>query len=105
MKKGKIFIQIASYRDPQLITTIESEIQMANSPQNLVFSIARQFHENDEFDNLDKHHLLSVLTLHLTEFVQHLLITYLLLIYKMVMYRHYLQEQFINVVLKVEDYI
>lgn len=52
---GKIFIQIASYRDPQLIPTIQSAIKMANSPQNLVFSIARQYHEDDKFDNLDEY--------------------------------------------------
>jgi len=28
---------------------------MANSPQNLVFSIARQYHEDDKFDNLDEY--------------------------------------------------
>ena len=51
----KIFIQIASYRDPQLIPTIESALENAKRPKNLVFGIARQFHEEDGFDNLDKH--------------------------------------------------
>ena len=51
---SKIFIQIASYRDPQLIPTIKSAIKFANSPHNLVFSIARQYHEDDKFDNLDE---------------------------------------------------
>ena len=51
----KIFIQIASYRDPQLIPTIESALENAKKPKNLVFGIARQFHPEDGFDNLDKY--------------------------------------------------
>ena len=51
----KIFIQIASYRDPQLIPTIESALENAKRPKNLVFGIARQFHPEDGFDNLDKY--------------------------------------------------
>jgi glycosyltransferase involved in cell wall biosynthesis len=48
----KIFIQIASYRDPQLIPTIESAIAKAKRPKNLVFGISRQFHPDDKFDDL-----------------------------------------------------
>jgi len=51
----KIFIQIASYRDPQLIPTIESALENAKRPKNLVFGIARQFHPEDGFDNLDNY--------------------------------------------------
>ena len=47
----KIFIQVASYRDPQLIPTINSALENASNPENLVFGIARQFSEDDEFDN------------------------------------------------------
>ena len=36
MKKGKIFIQIASYRDPQLVPTIKDCIEKAKNPKNLV---------------------------------------------------------------------
>ena len=49
---SKIFIQIASYRDPQLIPTIEDAMLKAKNPKNLVFSIARQFHPDDKFDDL-----------------------------------------------------
>ena len=52
---SKIFIQIASYRDPQLIPTIESALQNADKPKNLVFGICRQYHPDDGFDNLDKY--------------------------------------------------
>jgi hypothetical protein len=50
----KIFVQIASYRDPQLIPTLKDMITNAKKPKNLVFSIARQFSEDDKFDNLDE---------------------------------------------------
>ena len=50
----KIFVQIASYRDPQLIPTIKDMLANAKKPKNLVFSIARQFAEEDGFDNLDE---------------------------------------------------
>jgi hypothetical protein len=52
---SKIFIQVASYRDPQLIPTIISAIENAKNPQNLVFGICRQYHPSDGFDNLDEY--------------------------------------------------
>ena len=36
MGNNKIFIQIASYRDPQLVPTIEDMIAKAKNPENLV---------------------------------------------------------------------
>ena len=51
----KIFIQAASYRDPQLIPTIESALENAKHPENLVFGIARQYHPDDKFDDLSKY--------------------------------------------------
>ena len=51
----KIFIQIASYRDPQLIPTIKSALENAKKPDNLVFGIARQFHPDDKFDDLSEY--------------------------------------------------
>jgi glycosyltransferase involved in cell wall biosynthesis len=54
MKKGKIFIQIASYRDPQLVPTIKDCIEKAKNPKNLVFSIAWQHSTEDAWDNLDE---------------------------------------------------
>ena len=49
----KIFIQIASYRDPELPITIKNCIEQAKHPENLVFSICRQFDPNDGHDNID----------------------------------------------------
>ena len=64
MKKGKIFVQIASYRDPELIPTIEDMIKKAKKPKNLVFGICWQYDSSepiDMFDNnpqfrVSKHH-------------------------------------------------
>jgi uncharacterized protein (UPF0297 family) len=52
MKKNKIFIQIASYRDPELLPTIKDCIEKAKYPKNLVFSIAWQHSPDDIWDNL-----------------------------------------------------
>jgi len=51
----KIFIQIAAYRDPELIPTIKSCIENAKHPENLVFGICRQFHPDDKFDDLTEY--------------------------------------------------
>lgn len=53
MKKGKIFIQIASYRDPELLPTLKDCIEKAKYPENLVFSIAWQHAPEDTWDNLN----------------------------------------------------
>ena len=47
-----IFIQIASYRDPELVPTIKNLLETADNPDNLVFGIARQYHSDDGFDDL-----------------------------------------------------
>ena len=51
----KIFVQIASYRDPQLIPTIENMLENAKRPKNIVIGVARQFHPEDKFDDLSKY--------------------------------------------------
>ena len=64
MKKDKIFVQIASYRDPELIPTIEDMIKKAKNPQNLTFGICWQYDSEEPitmFDNIpqfrvSKHH-------------------------------------------------
>jgi hypothetical protein len=48
----KIFVQIASYRDPQLVPTLNDCISKAKYPENLVFSIAWQHSEDDIWDDL-----------------------------------------------------
>ena len=44
-KPETIFVQIASYRDPDLINTLEDILNKAKSPQNLRFGIAWQQHD------------------------------------------------------------
>jgi len=51
----KIFVQIASYRDPQLIPTIKNMLENAKKPKNLVVGVARQFHPEDGFDDLSEY--------------------------------------------------
>lgn len=53
MKDGHIFVQIAAYRDPELIPTINDCLSKARFPENLVFSIAWQHSPDDAWDNLD----------------------------------------------------
>jgi glycosyltransferase involved in cell wall biosynthesis len=56
MQNNKIFIQIASYRDPQLLLTVEDCINNASHPKNLVFCIAHQFSNDDGFStDIDKY--------------------------------------------------
>jgi glycosyltransferase involved in cell wall biosynthesis len=50
-----IFIQIASYRDPQLLPTLKDCIANAKYPENLRFGIAWQHFETDSWDNLDEY--------------------------------------------------
>jgi hypothetical protein len=49
----KIFVQIASYRDPELEKTIKSMIENAKKPNNLRIGICRQYHPEDGFDTLN----------------------------------------------------
>ena len=51
----KIFVQIAAYRDPQLIPTIKNMLENAKKPKNLVLSICRQYHPEDGFDSLEEY--------------------------------------------------
>jgi hypothetical protein len=51
----KIFVQIASYRDPQLVPTIKSMLEAAKHPENVIIGIARQFHPDDKFDDLSEY--------------------------------------------------
>jgi hypothetical protein len=55
MKKNKIFVQIASYRDPELLNTLKDCIEKAKYPNNLVFSICWQHSSDDEWDTLDEY--------------------------------------------------
>ena len=51
---NKIFVQIASFRDPQLSLTIESMLENAKFPKNLVIGICNQYNKEDDF-NIDEY--------------------------------------------------
>ena len=51
----RIFVQIASYRDPQLISTLKSMLENSKKPKNLRIGICRQYHPDDKFDVLDEY--------------------------------------------------
>lgn len=44
----KVFIQIASYRDPELIPTIQNLLERAKNPERFVFGICWQYDETEE---------------------------------------------------------
>jgi hypothetical protein len=48
----KIFVQIASYRDPELVFTVKHCLERAKNPENLVFAICWQHDENENIDEL-----------------------------------------------------
>ena len=54
-QKETIFVQIASYRDPQLLPTIKDCIEKSKYPENLRFGIAWQHSPDDVWDNLDEY--------------------------------------------------
>jgi len=45
-----IFVQIASYRDPQLESTLDDMFQRAKHPDRIKACVCRQYHPEDEFD-------------------------------------------------------
>jgi len=54
-----IFIQIASYRDPQLIPTIKDCIDNAKYPDRLFFGVCCQYHPDDGFDDLKEYEMVK----------------------------------------------
>ena len=53
-KINTIFVQIASYRDPQLLLTIKDCIDKAKYPKNLRFGIAWQHSNEDSWDDISE---------------------------------------------------
>ena len=54
MVNKNIFIQIAAYRDPELLPTLRDCIKNAKYPKNLRFCVAWQHAEEDVWDTLDE---------------------------------------------------
>ena len=53
MDNKTIFVQIASYRDPELLHTIKDALDKASNPNRLVFGICWQHSIEDKWDSLD----------------------------------------------------
>ena len=53
-KRDTIFISIASYRDKELLPTIEDCLNQAKYPDRLRFGICWQHSKEDKWDTLDK---------------------------------------------------
>jgi hypothetical protein len=54
LSENTIFIQIAAYRDPELLPTLRNALETAKYPENLRFTIGWQHSTEDEWDNLDE---------------------------------------------------
>ena len=52
---SKIFVSIASYRDPELVKTIDSMLSNAKDPNSLSVTIVWQHSKEDQWDTLDKY--------------------------------------------------
>lgn len=52
--QNTIFVQIAAYRDPQLVPTLKDMLAMAKCPENLSFGICWQHAPQDAWDHLDE---------------------------------------------------
>lgn len=63
----KIFVQIASYRDPELIPTIEDMLEKANNPENLVFGICWQYDEDEDINRYDDNDSFRISKYHYSE--------------------------------------
>lgn len=53
-RKNTIFVQIASYRDPQLLPTLKDMIDKADHPELLRFGICWQHCDKDDWDNINE---------------------------------------------------
>jgi Glycosyltransferase (GlcNAc) len=64
---NKIFIQIASYRDPELLPTINSCIDNSDNPDNLVFGICWQKDESETLGDYESDPRFKLLRFHYSE--------------------------------------
>ena len=55
-KNENIFIQIAAYRDPELLPTLKHCLENADKPENLRFCIAWQHTPEDTWDTLEEYY-------------------------------------------------
>jgi hypothetical protein len=63
----KIFVQIASYRDPELLPTIRDCINKAKHPENLTFGVCWQRDETESMEEFTDDDRFKILDYHWTE--------------------------------------
>jgi hypothetical protein len=63
----KIFVQIASYRDPELLPTIRDCINKAKHPENLTFGICWQRDETESMEEFEDDPRFTILDYHWSE--------------------------------------
>ena len=66
-KDKRIFVQLASYRDPQLVPTMRDALAKANNPQNLFFGICWQKADVETLEEFTNHPQVRYQTYHYTE--------------------------------------
>lgn len=49
-----ILVHLPAYREPELVPTIEDAIKNAKHPDRVHFGICRQYHPDDQFDDVDQ---------------------------------------------------
>ena len=55
MQNDKIFVQLASYRDPQLVPTMRDALKQATYPENLIFGICWQRDDTESLEEFTDH--------------------------------------------------
>jgi len=55
MRNDKIFVQLASYRDPQLVPTMRHALTKAKRPENLIFGICWQRDDKESLEEFADH--------------------------------------------------
>jgi hypothetical protein len=63
----KVFVQLASYRDPQLIPTIQDALEKADHPERLIFGICWQYDETENPNHFDSNPQFRVSKFHYSE--------------------------------------
>ena len=64
---NKIFIQIASYRDPELVNTINDAIEKAADPNSLTFGICWQYDDTEKLDKYINDPRFKIIRIHYTQ--------------------------------------
>lgn len=67
IRESKIFVQLASYRDPQLVPTMRDALIRATRPENLIFGICWQKDDSESLEEFANHPQVRYQTYHYSE--------------------------------------